>query len=46
MAKIKTNSTESRTLVTRRDTLPPKLLRGKFDQRKIDSKRETLCQMT
>jgi hypothetical protein len=28
MAKIKSNSIESRTLATRRDTLPPKLLSG------------------
>jgi len=28
MAKIKTNSTESRALATRRYTLPPKLLSG------------------
>lgn len=30
MAKIKTNSTESRTLATLHYTLPPKLLSGKL----------------
>ncbi len=30
MAKIKTNSTEFRTIATRRDTLPPKLLSGEI----------------
>jgi hypothetical protein len=30
MAKIKANSTESRSLATLRDTLPPKLLSGEL----------------
>lgn len=34
MAKIKTNSTESRTLATRRYTLPQKLLSGELSTSK------------
>ena len=33
MAKIKANSTESRTLATLRDTLVPKLLSGELQPR-------------
>jgi len=40
MAKIKANSTESRTLATLRDTLLPKLLSGELSMAALESKRE------
>lgn len=37
MAKIKANATESRTLATLRDTLPPKLLSGALSVAQLQS---------